>query len=70
MGPLSILCRVGEDNKKIECSRNIRGPKCPLTAVNREVYGSRMGVSSGCHSLIKLNDHTGVEKSAWGHERL
>ena len=70
MGPLSKLCKVGEDNWKIEYSGDIRGPKCPLTVINREVYGSRIGVSSGCHSVVKLVDHTGVEKPAWSHERL
>ena len=70
MGPLSIFFQVGKDNRKIECSCNINGPKYPLTAINREVYGSRMGVSPGCHSLIKLDDHTRVEKPAWSHERL
>ena len=70
MGPLSIFCRVGKNNRNIECSCNIRGPKYPLTAINREVYGSKMGVSSGCHSLIKIDDHTGVENLAWSHERL
>ena len=64
-GPLSIFCRVGKDNRKIECSCNISGPKYPLMAINREVYGSRMGVSPGCHSLIKLDDHT-VSNSALG----
>ena len=70
MGPLSILYQVGKDNRKIECSCNISGPKYPLMTINREVYGSRMGISPGCHSLIKLDDHTGVEKPAWCHERL
>ena len=70
MGPLSKLYRVGEYNWKIECSRNIRGSKCPLTAINREVYDSRIGVSPGCHNLVKLDDHAGVEKLAWSHERL
>ena len=45
MGPLSIFCKAGKDNRKIEYSYNISGPKYPLTAINREVYGSRMGVS-------------------------
>ena len=29
-----------------------------------------MGVSPGCHSLIKLDNHKGVEKLVWSHERL
>ena len=33
------------------------------------MYGSRMGVSPRCHSLIKFDDHTGVEKQAWSHEK-
>ena len=70
MRPLSKLRRVGEDNWKIEYSCNIRGLKCPLMAINREVYGSRIWVSPGCHSLVKLYDHTGVEKPTWSHERL
>ena len=70
MGPLSIHSRVGENNWEIECSCNVSGPNCPLTAINREVDGSRMGDSPGCHSVIELNDHSGVEKLARGHERL
>ena len=70
MGPLSIFYRVGKGNWKIECSCNISGPEYPLMAINREVYGSRMGVSLGCRSLIKLDDHTRVEKLTWSHERL
>ena len=70
MGPLSIFCRVSKDNREIKCSCNISGPKYPLTCINREVYGSRMGVSPGFHSMIKLDDHMVVEKPAWSHERL
>ena len=70
MGPLSKLYRVGEDNWKIECSGDIRGPKCPLTTIDREVYGSTIRVAPGCHSVVKLDDHTRVEKPVWSHERL
>ena len=70
MGPLSIFSRVGKENRKIECSCNISGPKYPLTTINKEVFGSRIGVSPGCHSLIELDDHSGIEKPAWSHERL
>ena len=42
----------------------------PLMAINREVDCRRMRVSPGCHSMIELNDHLGVEKLAQGHERL
>ena len=70
MGPLSILSRVGEDNWDIECRYNVRGLKRPLTAINREVDEKRMGDSPGCHSVIELNDHRGVEKQARDHERL
>ena len=64
MGPLSILSRVSEDNWEIECSCNVRGQKCPLTTINREVDDSMIGDSPGCHSVIELNDHPGVEKPA------
>ena len=62
MGSLFILSRVGEDNWEIECSCNVGGPKCPLATINREVDGSRMGDLLGCHSMVELNDHSGVEK--------
>ena len=70
MGPLSILNRVGEDNREIECSCNVGGSKCPLTSIDREVDDSRMGDSPGCHGVKELNDHSWVEKLAWGRERL
>ena len=31
---------------------------------------SRMGDSPGCHGVIELNDHPGIEKLVRGHERL
>ena len=31
---------------------------------------TRMGDLLGCHSMEELNDHSGVEKPAMGHERL
>ena len=70
MGPLSILSRVGEDNWEIEFSCNVSGLKCPLAAINGEVNGSMMRDLPGCHSLVELNDHSRVEKLAWGYERL
>ena len=38
--------------------------------INGEVDGSRMGDSPGCHSMVELNDHPRVEKSAQGYKRL
>ena len=70
MEPFSKLCRVSEDNWKIECSGNICGPKCPLTTINEEVYGNRIRVTPRCHSLIKLDNHTRLEKLTWSHERF
>ena len=54
----------------MECGYNIGGPKCPLTTINGEVDGSRIGVSPGFHGVIELNDHPGVEKPTRGHKRL
>ena len=70
MGPQSIVSRVGQDNWEIECSCNVGDPKCPLTAINAEVDGSRMGDLPRCHSMVELNDHPGVEESTWGHKML
>ena len=52
MGPQSIHSRVGEENWEIECSYNVRGPECPLMAINREVDDSMIGDSLGCHNVI------------------
>ena len=70
MGPLSILSRVDKDNQEIECSYNVRGPKCPRTSIDREVDDSRMGDSPGNHGVKELNDHPWVEKPTRGNERL
>ena len=67
---MSVIDRVGKHHWEIECSCNVRGPKCPLTAIDREVDGSWIGVSPGCHGVIELNDHLGVEKPVWGYKRL
>ena len=54
----------------MECDCNISGPKCPLMAINREMDNSRMRYSPGCHSMVELHDHPGVEKLARGHKSL
>ena len=54
----------------MECGCNIGGLKCPLAAINREMDNSRMRYSPGCHGMVELNDHPGVEEMARGHKRL
>ena len=39
-------------------------------AINREMDNNRMRYSSGCHGMVELDDHPGVEESARGHKRL
>ena len=54
----------------MECNCNISSLKCPLGAINREMDNSRMRYPSGCHGMVELDDHLGVEESARGHKRL
>ena len=49
---------------------NIDGLKCPLAAINREMDNSGMRYSPGCHGMVELDDHPGVEEPTWGHKRL
>ena len=70
MGQHLVVSRVGHNNWEIECSCNVGGSKCPLTTINGEVDGSRMGDSRGCHIMVEINDHPGVEESTRGHKIL
>ena len=54
----------------MKCGYNIGGPKCPLAAINREMDNSRMRYSPGCHGMVELDDHPGVEESARDHKSL
>ena len=54
----------------MECSCNIDGLKCPLAAINREMDNSRMRYPLGCHGMVELDDHQGVEEPARGHKML
>ena len=54
----------------MECGCNIDGLKCPLAAINREMDNSRMRYPPGCHGVVELDDHPGVEESSRGHKRL
>ena len=54
----------------MECGCNIGDLKCPLTTINQEMDNSRMRYSLGCHGMVELDDHPGVEEPAWGHKRL
>ena len=54
----------------MEYDCNIGGLKCPLTAINQEMDNSRMRYSPGCHCMVELDDHMGVEEPVRGHKRL
>ena len=54
----------------MEHNYNIGGLKYPLAATNREMDNSMVRYSLGCHSMVELNDHSGVEEPTWGHKRL
>ena len=46
----------------MECDCNIDGLKCPLTTINREMDNSGISYSLGCHGMVELDDHSGIEK--------
>ena len=54
----------------MESGCNIDSLKCSLAAINREMDNSRMRYPPGCHGMIKLDDHPGVEEYVRGHKRL
>ena len=70
MGPQPVVCRVGQDNREMECGCNIGGLKCPLATINREMDNSGKRYSLGCHGMVELDDHPGVEELMRGHKRL
>ena len=41
-----------------------------IARVGSEDAGCQIGLSLGCHSVVELDDHLGVEKMAWGHKWL
>ena len=53
----------------MECGCNIGSLKCPLSAINREMLNSGIRYSSGCHGMVELDDHPGIEKPAQGHKQ-
>ena len=46
------------------------GLKCPLMAINREMDNNRLRYPLGCHGMVELDDHLGVEEPTRGHKRL
>ena len=62
MGPLSIICRVGNNHRHIEHSYYIRGPKYPLSTIDSEMNGRQIRFSPGGHQVVELDDHPRVEK--------
>ena len=54
----------------MECGCNIDGLKCLLAAINREMDNIGIRYFLGCHGMVELDDHPGVEKPAWGHKWL
>ena len=54
----------------MECGCNIDDLKCPLAAINQEMENNRLRYPPGCHGILELDDHLGVEESARGHKRL
>ena len=70
MGPLLIICQFGEDHQQIERGCYICGPKYPLSIIDREMNGGRIGLSSRGHRVVEHYDHPRVEKPTWGHKWL
>ena len=66
MTPLFVIDRVGEDHRQIERSCNIYGPEYPWSAIDSKMNSSQIGHLPGCHSVVELHDHPGVEKPTWG----
>ena len=62
MGPQPVVNRVGYDSREMKCDCNIGGLKCPLAAINQEMDNSRMRYPPGCHGMVELDDHPGVEE--------
>ena len=60
VGPQPVVSRVVY-SREMECGCNIGGLKCALVAINREMDNSRMRYSPGCHGMVELDDHLGVE---------
>ena len=56
MGPQSITGHIGEDHRQMKGFYDIKGPKYPCPAVNREMKSSRVRLSPGCHRVIELGD--------------
>ena len=54
----------------MESSCDIGGPKYPWPAVDREMKSSRVGLSPGCHRMIKLNDDPRIIELTRHHEWL
>ena len=54
----------------MECSCDIGGLKCPLVAINLEMDNSRLRYPFGCHGMVELDDHPGLEEPTRGHKRL
>ena len=54
----------------MESSCDIGGPKYPWPAVDREMKSSRVGLSSGCHRIIELDDDPRIIVLTRHHEWL
>ena len=54
----------------MEYDCNISGLNCPLVTINREMDNSGIRHPLGCHGMVELDDHQGVEEPVRGHKRL
>ena len=70
MGPLSIVCCVGEDHRQVESSCDVGGPKYPWPTVDGKMQSSRVGLLPRRHRVIKLDDYPRIKITTQRHERL
>ena len=70
MGPLSIVCCVGEDHRQMESSCDVGGPKYPWPTVDGKMQSSRVGLSPRRYRVIKLDDYLRINITTQRHERL
>ena len=70
MGPLSIVCRVGEHHLQMESSYDVGGSEYLWPTIDGKMQSSRVSLSPRRHRVIKLDDYPRIKIPTRCHERL
>ena len=68
MWPLPIVCRIGQDHRKVKSDGYISCPEDALMPINGEVDNSGIALTTGRHGMVEVDHYPRIEELTRSHK--